>query len=84
MEELSLLKQFASWLAIPLTGVLGLVGYHYKHHLNKIDELSDKHQDLEVKVNINNQKIKDISRMCEHISYKIDDIDAFLRKNHKS
>jgi hypothetical protein len=80
VESPELLSKVINWLSIPLTGIVGVLGFHYKRNLNRFDELEKDVSQLHTYNALNHKDIGYIKRSCDLMNSKLEKIEDKLNK----
>lgn len=68
------LKNILAVISAPLTFLLGLAGWHYKHISSKVEENSNETQKLQILVHEHNIHINHLNKSVSKLENKIDSV----------
>lgn len=85
MSDLSeLVTNAVNWLSIPLTGVVSVLGLHYKRNLDRLDKLEDEVSQLNTYSALNHQDIEYIKKSCDQMTNKLGQIEEKLNNRQST
>lgn len=70
--EVSFIKTIMNYISIPLTFILGLVGFHWKSFYKKVDTLKKTTDELTVSIAEHNIHLQYINENIDAMNYKLD------------
>lgn len=79
-ESPEILSKLLNWVSIPITGMVGILGFHYKKLNSHVDELSEEVSDLKINSAVSQNDIKYIKQSCDLIHSKLEKIEEKLPK----
>ncbi len=68
METWDLLKQLMNWVIVP---VIGFLGWNYKKHVEKIDELEQQIHSMKVENAIIKTELHNITKMLDELKVMV-------------
>ncbi len=75
METWDLIKQLMNWIIVP---VIGFLGWNYKKHVEKIDELEDQLNTMRIENAVIKTELHNITKMLDELKAMV---NLLLKQN---
>lgn len=80
IDDPGLMSKALSWISVPVTGLVGLLGFHYKKLNTKVDRMDEDISDLREKTAVSSTDIEYIKESCDMIHARLLRIETKLEK----
>lgn len=78
IESPELFTKLINWISIPISGMVGLLSFHYKKLNTKIESLDEEVDSLRIHTAVTQNDIKYIKESCDSIHSRLNDIEKRL------
>jgi len=75
-----LFSNVVDWVSIPITGIVGLLGFHYKKTVSDVKELDSRVDKIQIRQAIVGTDLHYIKRSCDQITEKLEKIEEKLNR----